>query len=301
MPSDLNAAQLHVLRWVADGCPADVMPDGYAHRVTAAAVRSRGLITTKGHGSTWRAEITSKGREYLRNPPHPARKKQRRQAAKPSPAATPKSISPVPKPSEIPVPESLRGAHPLVRATREATAGQKPGSDGRITIRPRSGVAYFALSRPLLLRALRILQGIAGEAKRRGWTVEPYGGERYGARPGIAIVARGHHYPVEIHETTETLDFTEDEINAWRNEWSWNREERASQMPPAQRKRTQATGKLRLSLPNRYGGGERTGPKARAVRLKPNSSAPSASLKSGSRRMIEPLQKLHAAQPSASE
>lgn len=234
------------------------MPDGYAHRVTAAAVRSRGLITTRGHGPTWHAEITPNGQQYLANPPQPARKRPRQQTVAPQSVAKEaerKPVAPAPKPADIPVPESLRGAHPLVRATREAAVGKRPGSDGRITIGPRTGVAHLALSRPLLSRALRILQAITSEAKRRGWTVEPYDGARYGARPGIAIIANGHRYPIEIHETTETLDFTPEEIHAWRNEWSWNREERAHQMPPAQRKRTQATGKLRLSLPNGYGGG----------------------------------------------
>src|SRR5438309_340785 len=39
----LNDAQWEVLRWIADGCPQGRF-DGYAHRLSAAALRSRGLI-----------------------------------------------------------------------------------------------------------------------------------------------------------------------------------------------------------------------------------------------------------------
>lgn len=70
-----------------------------------------------------------------------------------------------------------------------------------------------------------------------------------------AIEIRGHRYPVEVHELTETLPFTEAEIEAWRTEWKWDLERRASQMPPGQRKRKRTTGRLCLLLPNGYGGG----------------------------------------------
>jgi hypothetical protein len=41
------------------------MKDGYGHRVTASALRSRGLVRTSGKGKTWQAELTDRGREYL--------------------------------------------------------------------------------------------------------------------------------------------------------------------------------------------------------------------------------------------
>jgi hypothetical protein len=71
----LNEIQVAVLRWVADGCPSGVM-DGDSHRISAAALRNRGLLTTLGRGSTWAAEITPAGRAYLEeadgpNPPVP--------------------------------------------------------------------------------------------------------------------------------------------------------------------------------------------------------------------------------------
>jgi hypothetical protein len=64
----LNAAQQAVLQWVADGCPDGVM-EGYEHRISAASLRTRGLLRISGHGNTWRAELTTAGRSFLENPP----------------------------------------------------------------------------------------------------------------------------------------------------------------------------------------------------------------------------------------
>jgi hypothetical protein len=43
----LNVQQVAVLRWINDGCPEGVM-EGEAHKVSAAALRSRDLISPKG-------------------------------------------------------------------------------------------------------------------------------------------------------------------------------------------------------------------------------------------------------------
>jgi hypothetical protein len=71
----LTEQQVSILRWVASGCPAGVIA-GDSHRISAAALRRRGLVTTSGRGPTWAAEISPAGREYLarvdgRNPPVP--------------------------------------------------------------------------------------------------------------------------------------------------------------------------------------------------------------------------------------
>jgi hypothetical protein len=60
----LNEKQRGVLRWVAEGCPDGVM-SGYTHRVSAAALRSRGLLRVTGRGPTWHAEVTDAGRTLL--------------------------------------------------------------------------------------------------------------------------------------------------------------------------------------------------------------------------------------------
>lgn len=40
--------------------------DGDSHRISAAALRRRGLVTISGRGPTWLATITTAGREYLK-------------------------------------------------------------------------------------------------------------------------------------------------------------------------------------------------------------------------------------------
>jgi hypothetical protein len=57
-----------------------------------------------------------------------------------------------------------------------------------------------------------------------------------------------------VHEETRTVPFSKEEIDAWRNEYSWMND-RADKTPPPQRKRKEPTGTLRLVLPNGYGGG----------------------------------------------
>jgi len=39
--------------------------DGYAHRISASALKSRGLVRIFGTGKTWRAELTDRGREQF--------------------------------------------------------------------------------------------------------------------------------------------------------------------------------------------------------------------------------------------
>jgi hypothetical protein len=261
---NLNAAQLAVLQWVSEGSPANIM-EGYTHRVSAAALRSRGLLKISGRGPTWQAQITPAGQAYLDSistddssstdlpaitaHPDASADHEHRPQRQPTPPRHLREDPPIALPSD------LRGAHQFVIATRDATVGSRPESDGRIRIGPRAGVAHMVSSRPLLRRALLVIHGLTREAGKRGWDVVSRPGTDYGERPGIAIEIRGHRYPVEIHELTETLPFTEAEITAWRTEWTWDIESRAGKMPPPQRKRKQPAGQLRLLLPTSYGGG----------------------------------------------
>jgi hypothetical protein len=277
-PYKLNAAQLAVLRWVARGSPPNVM-EGHAHRVSAAALRSRGLLMISGRGPTWRATITDAGRVYLRSA-FPKRQQTRpctdtsqRMSANGStaplaksaslPAADPGGPHTAPKPAApvIAVPAQLRGAHQFVLATREAAAGLTPDMAGRLHVGPRPGVVYMVLSRQLVRRALLVVEGSLREAVKRGWQVIAYTRSGYDDHPGVAIEIRGHCYPIEVHELTETIPFTDAEIAAWRAEWKFDLERRLGQMPPAQRKRKRATGRLRLLLPTGYGGGRAEGPR----------------------------------------
>lgn len=271
----LNDAQLTVLRWIAEGSPANVM-EGYSHRLSAAALRSRDLVRISGRGRTWLAQITPAGRAHLDAISKgtgkieeaadasktavelPAGAKLGKATKRAVPDSSQPPVSPPPPKAEIPkfvLPKDLRGAHPFVIATREAASGLRAEHDGRLRVGPREGVAHLVLSRPLLRRALLVLHGLALESTKRGWDVVSHPVTRRKDGPGIAIEIRGHRYPVELHELTETLPFTETEIEAWRTEWKWDLDRRAGQMPPPQRKRKQATGRLRLLLPNGYGGG----------------------------------------------
>jgi hypothetical protein len=176
------------------------------------------------------------------------------EVAKPPPRSRPVKRPKIQAPKFAP-PRGLRGAHPLVIATRDAASGSDAVLDGRIWLGPRVGVAHLVLSRPLLRRALLVLHGLTREAIKRGWDVVPYGETSHGAKPGIAIEIRGHSYPVEVHELWESLPFTEADIAAWRTEETWLFENRDDRMPPRHLKPKRATGKLRLLLPTSYGGG----------------------------------------------
>jgi|SRR5579872_3284198 len=71
----LTEVQVAVLRWISEGCP-DNGVDGVSSRISAGALRNRGLVRTSGRGPTWKAAITAAGKEYLHqvdgpNPPLP--------------------------------------------------------------------------------------------------------------------------------------------------------------------------------------------------------------------------------------
>src|SRR5690242_6978461 len=98
----------------------------------------------------------------------------------------------------VEIPSALRGAHPSVRATRDAARGLKQRDDGRIEIGPSPGIGHLVVSRGELTRALLVLQAVFNEAKRRGYEIAASNKSGYGDRPGVAVVVRGHSYPIEI-------------------------------------------------------------------------------------------------------
>jgi hypothetical protein len=63
----LNRAQLALLRWISADCP-DGAHEGYSHRISAAALQSRGLVRISGRGPTWKVELTARGRAVLALP-----------------------------------------------------------------------------------------------------------------------------------------------------------------------------------------------------------------------------------------
>lgn len=71
----LTHKQVQLLRWIGDDCPEGGI-EGNFFRISAAALRNRGLVRTSGRGPAWRAQLTPAGKEYLAavdgpNPPIP--------------------------------------------------------------------------------------------------------------------------------------------------------------------------------------------------------------------------------------
>lgn len=60
----LTEQQVEILQWISQGCPEGVMTD-ISHRISAAALRRRGLVKVTGKGPTWSATVTSAGADYL--------------------------------------------------------------------------------------------------------------------------------------------------------------------------------------------------------------------------------------------
>ncbi|GIJ51657.1 hypothetical protein Val02_85430 [Virgisporangium aliadipatigenens] len=77
----LNARQVVVLSWIADGCPEGVV-SGYSYKATAVALQGRRLVAISKRGGVWSATVTDAGRFYLahgRMPERPTWKRAGRQ------------------------------------------------------------------------------------------------------------------------------------------------------------------------------------------------------------------------------
>jgi hypothetical protein len=209
-PKTLSESQVTLLRWITSGCPDGVM-DGYFHRISAAALRNRGLVTISGHGATWSATATKAGQEYLDQvdgpePPTPR---------KPNVSVTQRLVEDViAAGGTLRVPRWHRHSDGIdyARRARLAERQRKLPPGKRLTLktigeeleislaealdsnvpfeltavpvaakvsRYHAAVRHFRdssddheVSRALLGRATRILQAIATEAERRGWNVK---------------------------------------------------------------------------------------------------------------------------------
>lgn len=88
----LNPKQVAVLRWVQGGCPDDVYTNDFSHRITAAALHSRGLIEVRKR--PWAATITDDGLYYIEHGSYPPARE---------PIKQPRTV-PLPAPAPQPVP-----------------------------------------------------------------------------------------------------------------------------------------------------------------------------------------------------
>lgn len=67
----INHTQLAVLKWVADGCPDGVMPEGGTRKTSAKALQWRRLLKVSAKGGAWSATLTDAGHHYLTHGSYP--------------------------------------------------------------------------------------------------------------------------------------------------------------------------------------------------------------------------------------
>lgn len=77
---ELTAGQQAILSWIVQGCPPGIYPDdAFSHRVSARALKNRGLIDITGHGKSWRATATERGRRWPEATEEDHRERERRE------------------------------------------------------------------------------------------------------------------------------------------------------------------------------------------------------------------------------
>ncbi|MCS3427112.1 hypothetical protein [Leucobacter aridicollis] len=107
---ELNAAQIKVLDWIKEGCPAGVFPeDNFSHRISAKALESRGMVRISGHGKTWRASVTERGKAWpVATAEDKAAIEISRRAAEVDAKASAENAGKLPRPARIPVEQRRR-------------------------------------------------------------------------------------------------------------------------------------------------------------------------------------------------
>lgn len=293
----LSEKQVALLRWIADGCPDGTM-DGDFYRISAAALRNRGLVTTAGRGSTWTATIAPAGRDYLTqvdgpNPPIP------RQA---SVSVTERLVDDViaaggslllPRKNWLDrdgvdyenrarLAERYGKVPPNKRLTVSIVSREElrlelvdaPGRGARAELVPiviadkvgryhpaarqfRDRSERHEISRALLPRATRIVQALAVEAERRGWSAEAspeskngYGYDNWtGTKDGhLQVTVERHRFWLRLQEEgVHTRGPWEEEVRRYRNvsrEWASYRDRDLPSGPYD----ADASGRLKLEL-----------------------------------------------------
>ncbi|WP_370078106.1 hypothetical protein [Streptacidiphilus sp. MAP12-16] len=108
-----------------------------------------------------------------------------------------------PPPPVIEVPTELTRPHPLISATRKALGRARTGM---ADTRGQQGMVPIHVSRPLVDRTLRIMQGLLTAAEQRGYDVEARMRPALRARDEpvaeLVITVKGHAFPLEICERT---------------------------------------------------------------------------------------------------
>jgi hypothetical protein len=302
----LTDKQVQLLRWIGGGCPQGIM-EGDSYRISAAALRNRGLVRTSGRGPTWGAKITSAGRASLTavdgpNPPiaREANASVTEQLVRDVIAAG--GVLRVPRRGWYSrdgvdygnrvrlatrhgkVPDGKRLTVAAVELELEIRLVDAPGrsykraelvqvSVPERVARYHSAARQFRkcserheVSREQLQRATRIIDAIAKEAERRGWSVQGssestngYGRDSWtGAKDGHLLVVAGEHgFCLRLQEKgVRTRGPWEEEVRRYRNvsrDWSFYRDRELPSGPHD----AGATGQLVIELNPRggsYGG-----------------------------------------------
>ncbi len=249
----VNDAQRKVLDWLATGATQD--PPTPEMKLSAAALKGRGLVKVRRPGGVWTAELTDAGRYYVEHGDYPPQagpvapaavsetpaasaqpKAPRAKSTPESAAATPEAgytgTPPVEAPSEpdVPLRQVVRRPHPAVKEIRD-----RPGR-----------LPKFAKRRCVLIAHSLVQQALA-----RGWAVTPVIGrvehDRWSGRnvhydkQSLLIIDAGHA-PVgivfdEVTKRQPHVDTPEEAAKRAKGEYVY-----------APRYDYNGTGKLRLHL-----------------------------------------------------
>ncbi len=147
-PSSLTPKQIELLNWVRSGCPGGVY-EGYAHRTSARALASKGLLKVKGHGAEWTATLTDAGRNWQPGQPAPRQAAGRTRAA-PSPVVGKRAPDTRPASADGPAPRNKEHAAELVQRVIDA-GGHLPIEGGYESMRLHEDlvrVSIWAENRP---------------------------------------------------------------------------------------------------------------------------------------------------------
>ena len=131
---------------------------------------------------------------------------------------------------EIPIPQRLTRPHPLVVRLREASTPHRRSSSDPIELgygyrsgyradKPRDKLRALDVSRSTLQRALRVMQALIDETRRRGYEIRE-------SKPSpsrvteIEIVIQGHGFAITISEKEGKLRLWLPHVYGGRRQWN---------------------------------------------------------------------------------
>ena len=298
----LTDRQTIVLRWIGDDCPVGVM-EGNSCRISAAALRNLGLVKISGRGPTWSAVITDAGRGYLEQVDGPTPPLSREGNGSVTEQLVNDVIAAggslrVPRRSygvkgvdyerrarlaerngRVPAGKRLTVTclpHAelqidLVDAPEGTTLDLRPVPVPHHVSRYHAVVGAFRnrsdrheVSRSVLPRVSRILQGLVLEAERRGYDVAigaagAEDGYRRPARPtngqpSVLITVGGYSAAVEVSEEgMPSLAYWEQQNRSYTYPFS----AAVNRLPPRSKYDAHGTGRLTLAIRSAHTGSER--------------------------------------------